>query len=165
MNDYDLAERVLERLTDRGLTLAVAESLTGGLVLATLTSVPGASVVVLGGVVSYSTSVKENVLGVAGDLLRERGPANSPVAEEMSERVASLCGADIGLATTGVAGPGDHYGVSAGVYWVAVSWRGQTQARQHRVDGNRDSVRAAAVRSVLDLVLSVVDRDHEGLGP
>ena len=161
MIDDDVAGEVLAQLTAHGITDAVAESLTGGLVLATLTAVPGSSAAVMGGVVSYANSVKEYVLGVDGDLLRERGPVDKSVAEEMSAQVASLCGADIGIATTGVAGPGDQDGVAAGTYWVAVSAQGHSQARQYRVDGNRSSVRTAAVRSALSLLLAVIGPDDE----
>lgn len=160
IND-DLAQDVLARLEARGLSLAVAESLTGGLILATLTSIPGSSEVVMGGVVSYSNSVKEKVLGVDDGLLRERGPVDRGVVEEMASHVASLCGADIGLATTGVAGPGEHDGVAAGTYWIAVSTPGRCQSQQHRFDGSRGGVRSDAVRSGLNLLLTVIGSDHE----
>lgn len=156
--DPDLARRVLDRLTARGLTVAVAESLTGGLLMATLTAIPGASSVVMGGVVSYSNSVKQQVLGVDADLLREHGPVQRTVAEQMASEVASLCGADVGVATTGVAGPGDHDGVAAGTFWVAVSVLGQTEARLGQVDGSRSGVRAAAASSGMELLLTLLSR-------
>lgn len=161
MNDDDVAGQVLARMAARHLTVAIAESLTGGLVLASLTSVPGASAVLMGGVVSYSASVKEDVLGVDRALLAEHGVVSRQVAEEMAKRVALLCGANIGLSTTGVAGPGDQNGIAAGTYWVAVSSQGHTQSQQHRVGGSRNNVRAAAVRSVLDMVLGVVGSDDQ----
>lgn len=154
MTEDHLAREVLERLTTRGMTVAVAESLTGGLLLATLTAVPGASSAVMGGVVSYSNSVKQHVLGVDADVLREHGPVHRVVAEQMASSVALLCGANIGIATTGVAGPGDQDGVAAGTFWVAMSASGHCEARQERVDGNRSSVRLAAVCSGLTLLLA-----------
>jgi nicotinamide-nucleotide amidase len=160
VTDDDLAPTVIDLLTIQSMTVAVAESLTGGLVLARLTSVPGASAVVKGGVVSYSASVKEEVLGVDGVLLRERGPVNKQVAEEMAEHVAALCGSDIGLATTGVAGPGDQDGIAAGTYWVALNSEGNQEAQKHRVSGDRRSVRSAAVVSVLHLLMDMLDSDH-----
>lgn len=158
MIDSDLAGRVLDRLTARGMTVAVAESLTGGLLMATLTAIPGASSAVLGGVVSYSNSVKQQVLGVDADLLREHGPVQRTVAEQMASKVASLCGADVGVATTGVAGPGDQDGVAAGTFWVAVSGLGRSEARLGQVDGSRSSVRAAATSSGMELLLTVLSR-------
>ena len=100
------AESLVGTLVERGLTVATAESLTGGLVCAALTSVAGSSRTVRGGVVSYATDLKADLLGVDPDRLHEVGPVDARVAEEMALGAARLLGADIGLSTTGVAGPG-----------------------------------------------------------
>ena len=110
----DLASRLLDRLRDEGLSLATAESLTGGLVGATLTAVPGSSDVYVGGVVSYAITVKTAVLSVPEALIEDHGVVSEECAVAMAEGVRSLTGADLAVATTGVAGPGPQDGVAAG---------------------------------------------------
>jgi nicotinamide-nucleotide amidase len=107
-------------LRERGLTLAVAESLTGGLIMARLTEVPGVSDVLRGGVVTYATDTKASLLGVDADLLTLRGPVDPDVALAMAHGVRALMAADIGLATTGVAGPDTQAGHPVGQVFVAV---------------------------------------------
>jgi len=141
-------------LVARGLTVACAESLTGGLVCATLTSVPGSSATVRGGVVSYATDVKADVLGVDPERLREVGPVDDLVAEQMALGVARLLGADVGLSTTGVAGPGPADGMPAGTVFVAACgpWPGGVASRRLALTGDRAHVRAATVDAVLGLL-------------
>src|SRR5579859_4425012 len=102
----DLVRRVLELLAARHLTLAVAEGDTGGLLLEWLTAVPGSSAVVLGGVVAYYDDVKRTLLGVASATLEQHGAVSAAAAEKMASGVRRLVGADVGIATTGIAGPG-----------------------------------------------------------
>ncbi|MCW2609670.1 MAG: cina protein, partial [Cryptosporangiaceae bacterium] len=97
------ADHVLAALRRRGETLAVAESLTGGLLAATLVAVPGASTVFRGGLVVYATDLKVTLAGVPADLLAERGPVDGDVAAALAAGARDRCGADWGLATTGVA--------------------------------------------------------------
>ncbi|MDO5626683.1 MAG: CinA family protein [Mobilicoccus sp.] len=155
------AAALLTRLRDRGETLAVAESLTGGLVLAALTDVPGASDVVRGGVVAYATDLKASLLGVDTDLLADGGPVQVDVAWQMATGVARALGATWGLATTGVAGPGPADGHPAGTVCVGVHSPRETVARL--VPGlvgssmSRSEIRAASVTEVLALALSVTD--------
>jgi nicotinamide-nucleotide amidase len=150
-----LAGRAIELLTESGLKVAVAESLTGGLLLAALTAVPGASRSVVGGVVAYSATVKEEVLGVAGDLLVEKGSVDQEVAERMAQGVATIFHADIGVSTTGVAGPGPSHGIPAGTYWVAAAAIGESSAKLNQLGLGRDQVRDAAVRSGLKLLIEM----------
>jgi len=96
---------VVSELVSRGQTLAVAESLTGGLLAATLVEVPGVSKVFRGGLVVYATDLKATLAGVDQTLLAERGPVDPDVARELAAGAARVCGADWGLSTTGVAGP------------------------------------------------------------
>src|SRR4051812_4003327 len=105
---------VVHELARTGLTVATAESLTGGLVCAALTDVPGASAVVRGGVVSYATDLKASVLGVDEHVLAAGGAVQARVAREMALGVAQLCGADLGVGTTGVAGPDPQDGQPVG---------------------------------------------------
>ncbi|MGW4392820.1 CinA family protein [Streptomyces sp. NPDC004685] len=119
---------VLRLLAERGETLAVAESLTGGLVAADITSVPGASRVFRGSVTSYATELKRDVLGVDGTLLAERGAVDPEVALQMATGVRRLLGADWGIATTGVAGPDEQDGQPVGTVFVAVAGPGSPLA-------------------------------------
>lgn len=119
------AARVLLRLQERGETLAVAESLTGGLVAAELTSVPGASQAFRGSVTAYATSLKRDVLGVDGALLAERGAVDPAVARSMAAGVRRVLGADWGISTTGVAGPEPQDGKPVGTVFIAVSGPGE----------------------------------------
>lgn len=148
----DLAARLVPALTDAGRTLAVAESLTGGLVLATLVSVPGASAVVRGGVVAYMTDVKTSVLGVDHELLALEGAVHPEVARQMAHGVVALVGADYGVATTGVAGPDPQDGRPVGEVHVAVqgpSGRAHTQSATLDPGLGREGIRWAAVHEAL----------------
>ncbi|MBE9500514.1 MULTISPECIES: CinA family protein [Streptomyces] len=121
-----MAGGVLALLAERGQTLAVAESLTGGLVAAEITGVPGASRVFRGSVTAYATALKRDVLGVDGALLEERGAVDAEVARRMAQGVRTVLGADWGLATTGVAGPEPQDGQPVGTVYVAVAAPGAT---------------------------------------
>src|SRR6201996_8589327 len=101
----ELAGQVVELLTRTGLTVATAESLTGGLVAAALTDVPGASAAFRGGVIAYATELKAEILGVDAVMLRRHGAVSPPVASAMARGVRARLGATYGVATTGVAGP------------------------------------------------------------
>jgi nicotinamide-nucleotide amidase len=155
----ELAAEVIEVLTARGQTVAVAESLTGGLVAAALTSVPGSSLAFRGGVVAYATPLKAALLGVPEQLLAEHGPVHAEVALAMARGVASRLGATFGLATTGVAGPGPADGHPAGTVFVAASRGAEGTARGLTLTGGRAEVRAASVTSVLSLLVRKLRED------
>ncbi|MEV5509399.1 CinA family protein [Streptomyces orinoci] len=164
------ARQALAALVGAGHTAAVAESLTGGLVAAALTAVPGASRAVRGSVTAYATEVKREVLGVDGSLLAERGAVDPEVARQMALGVRSLLGADWGLATTGVAGPEPQDGKPVGTVFVAVAGPdGRTVVRALSLAGNRERIRAASTDAVLALLLSELtgnagakDTEHTG---
>ncbi|MET7369665.1 CinA family protein [Streptomyces sp. NPDC005566] len=148
-----VAARVLRRLEERGETLAVAESLTGGMVAAELTSVPGASRSFRGSVTAYATSLKHDVLGVDGLLLAERGAVDPDVALAMAAGVRLTLGADWGVSTTGVAGPEPQDGKPVGTVYVAVSGPGGVQkVAELRLNGERADIRRESVRSLLELL-------------
>ena len=149
----ELATEIIRLLTLSGETVAAAESLTGGLVAAALTDVPGASNAFRGGVVAYATELKAQVLGVDVGMLKKYGPVHAPVAAAMAEGVRHSLGATIGVATTGVAGPGSQDGHPAGTVHVAVSLVGDTVVRTMALEGNRDEVRRLTVERVLGLLL------------
>ena len=152
---------VVAASVERGLTVATAESLTGGLACAALTSVPGSSETVRGGVVSYASDVKADLLGVDPERLATVGAVDAGVAAQMAEGVCRLLGADVGLATTGVAGPGPADGMPAGTVFVAAfgPWRSGPQTRALALVGDRDEVRAATVDAVLDLLGELLRED------
>ncbi len=151
------ADAIIAALTQRGLTLAVAESLTGGAVSAELVSVPGASAVLRGAVVAYDTALKTSLLGVPSELLALHGAVHPEVAALMAEGVrgaAAVGGhpADIGVATTGVAGPDAQDGAPVGRVFIAVADAAGTQVRELRLSGDRAAIRRHAVDAALELV-------------
>ncbi len=146
------AADLVARLTAAGQTVAVAESLTGGLVAAALTDIPGASVVVRGGVLAYATDLKAQVLGVDKALLARAGAVDADVAEQMASGVRSLMGATYGLATTGVAGPDQVEGKPVGTVFVAVVGPGTSRVQALSLSGDRREVRAHSVLAVLALL-------------
>ena len=148
---------VAARLVARGSTLAVAESLTGGLIASRLVNVPGASSWFRGGVVSYASEVKFTVLGVA------RGPVVSiEAAESMARGVRTVLGADIGLSVTGVAGPLEQEGQPAGTVFVGYAVGERVGHAALRLPGDRPRVRAYSAISALDVLRRELDRDAEG---
>ncbi len=150
-------ERLVARLRAVGDTVAVAESLTGGLVCARLVEVPGVSAVLRGGVVAYASDLKHALLGVDAGLLAEHGAVHAQVAVQMARGVAGRCGSAWGLATTGVAGPDPQDGRAPGTVHVAV-WSSRAQrVRSLVLAGDRAQVRAAATEAVLDLLVAVLD--------
>ncbi|HXW43404.1 MAG TPA: CinA family protein [Streptosporangiaceae bacterium] len=154
-----LAGEAIAALAARGQTVAVAESLTGGMVAAALTSVPGSSTVFIGAVVAYATRLKTALLGVPGDLLAVHGPVHEDVAMAMARGVRDRLGATYGLATTGVAGPGPSDGRPAGTVFVAVGGPDGCTVRELALAGDRPQVRAGSVRAVLSLLLSTLPED------
>ena len=151
-----VAAEVLRRAHVRGWTVGVAESLTGGRVVAALVDVPGASEVLRGGVVAYATDLKASVLGVDEQLLAERGAVDPDVAVEMAQGVRRVTGADMGIATTGVAGPDPQDGKDPGLVYVAVATPIGTEVSRLDLEGTRTEVRDGAVAGALDLATSVL---------
>ena len=141
-------------LTARGETVAVAESLTGGLVVATLVGVPGASAVVRGGVVAYATPVKHTVLGVSADLLAEHGAVDPEVARQMASGVRTALAVDgepatWGISTTGVAGPDPQDGKPVGTVFVGIASATGAEAYELHLEGERKPIRQGTVSELL----------------
>ncbi len=157
MSPRPLAARIVAELTRRGERLAVAESLTGGLLTSSLVDVPGASAVVSGGVVAYATELKASVLGVDAALLAARGAIDEDVARGMAEGVRARLAidgrpADLGLATTGAAGPDPQDGHAPGTVWLGLADARGSRGELLALSGDRDAVRAAAVDAALELL-------------
>ena len=148
----DRVRRLIDALVLAGETVAVAESLTGGLLCSTLVHPAGASRAFVGGVVVYSTDVKASVLGVDDGLLAERGAVDPAVASQMAARVRTQFGATIGLATTGVAGPDEQDGVAVGTVFVALSSDRDATVEQFHFAGERDEVRWATIDAALTIL-------------
>jgi nicotinamide-nucleotide amidase len=149
----DLAAVVLDLCRERGLTIAVAESCTGGLLGARLTAIPGSSDVVFGGVIAYSNEVKADLLGVSRDDLCEYGAVSDEVVRAMATGVRAETGARIGMAITGIAGPGGGTEEKpVGTVWIATDVDGTVESRRSRLIGDRNEVRQRAAQAVLEMV-------------
>ncbi|MCP3768995.1 MULTISPECIES: CinA family protein [Streptomyces] len=164
------AAEVVRLLTVRDMTLAVAESLTGGLVAAEITSVPGASRAFRGSVTAYATELKQELLGVDAALLARNGAVDPQVAAEMAAGVREALGADWGIATTGVAGPDPQDGQPVGTVYVAVHGppsafsgsAGGRKVKRLRLNGDRTEIRMESARSVLALLLEELAGEQTG---
>jgi nicotinamide-nucleotide amidase len=151
-------ENLVRLLLEKGLTVAVAESCTAGLVAARLADRPGSSGALLGGVVAYSNEVKAKALGVPRRLLRLHGAVSGPVAEAMASGVRHLTGADLAVAVTGIAGPGGgSVAKPVGLVWFAVADCRGARSVQRRFGGGRDFVRIASASTAIDLVRRAVE--------
>ena len=147
VDEQTMESVVLDLLRDRGLSLGVAESLTGGLMGARFTSVPGASDVFRGGIVSYASEVKFSLLGVP------EGPVvSAEAAQAMAAGACRALGADVALATTGVAGPAEQEGQPVGTVFLGLSMDGATEAQQVQLPGDRQRIRQYAVISAVNLL-------------
>jgi nicotinamide-nucleotide amidase len=148
----------LATLTSRGETLAVTESLTGGLLAATLTGVPGASAVFRGGVVAYASDVKTTMLEVPAATVREVGVVSAEVAEAMARGARAQLDSTYALSTTGVAGPDPQEGKPVGMVFVALAGPGgAVEVLALRLDGDRQTIRRETCREALALLRRTLD--------
>lgn len=160
--DPDQVRSIVTRLRERNETVATAESLTGGLVCALLTAVPGASVAVRGGLIVYTTPLKATLAGVNGRALYEYGAVHPLIAEELADGARERCTATWGVGLTGVAGPDPQDGVEPGTVYVAVAGPARRTARTLAAEGDRHAIRSHAVRGALDLLQKELDRPSRG---
>lgn len=174
LNQADLTVLMAD-LAASGVTVACAESLTGGLLSAVLTEIPGASTVVRGGLVVYATDLKNTLAGVDQGLLDERGPVDPDVAIALAEGVREVCGSTVGIGLTGVAGPDPQNGVEVGTWYVALAGRtpAGTDVRwlssgvpvtQPADVRTRAGVRHAALRAAIGLLVRLVATDAGSSG-
>lgn len=151
--DDDLARIVLELCRARGLTIGLAESCTGGLLGARLTAVPGSSDVVQGGVIAYANEVKTALLCVDDSLIRDHGAVSEEVVRAMAAGARRAVNASVGLAITGVAGPGGGTeDKPVGTVWIAVDVNGDTRTRLLRMWGDRDEIRQRSAQWTMELL-------------
>ena len=144
------------------MTIAVAESLTGGQLVASLVDVPGASATVVGGVVAYNTAIKHSVLGVSADLLASNGAVDPEVARQMASgvRVALAVNgrpADVGLATTGVAGPDPQDGKPVGTVYLGIAISDRVESVALSLSGTRREIQSATVQQALATLLAALN--------
>lgn len=165
-DDDDLAAVVLQLCRERGLRLAVAESCTGGLLGERLTSVPGSSDVFRGGVIAYHDDVKRVHLDVPEAMLRAHGAVSEPVARQMASAARTRFDATIGIAITGVAGPGGGSEEKpVGTTWIAIDLGGDNRAHRARFIGGRDEVRRRASQAALEMVRRAVSNEPQHAMP
>ena len=154
----ELAERVIAKARQSGRTVATGESLTAGWVASALASVPGASAVLRGGVIAYQPDLKRDVLGVTEEAL-SHGLVSEEVAIEMAQGALRRMGADLGVGTTGVAGPDPHDGAAVGSVWIAVAGGGIGRSAHFHFSGGRHPIRGSAVLEALRLLDGELDRE------
>lgn len=180
---------LVQRCGHRGLTLSAAESLTAGALVSKIAEVPGASIMLTGGVVAYTSDVKQAVLDVSAELLESRGAVDPDVAASMAVGVATKCGSDLGIATTGVAGPEPHEGKDVGTVYLGLACTEEAAQRLDLslpgdctkyetdvtsqkwlagsllldLDGDRAAIRDAAVEAGLKLVEDFLLTEPPGL--
>jgi len=153
----EIAERLQALCIERDITVAVAESLTGGLIGATLTSVSGASEYFQGGVISYSVDIKKRILGVDPSIIETYGVVSRECAIAMAQGVQELCDTRASLAVTGEAGPGvGEKGVPVGTVWVAVCLDDVTISQAFSFDGDRHTIREQTVADTISLLSEVI---------
>ena len=149
MSDFPLAEDVVKRLKRKKMTLVTAESITGGGLGAAITSVPGSSLVFLGGLITYSDQSKTKFLDIAKRILTKHTAVSEEVAIAMAQSVGKQFGSDYAIATTGVAGPGKAYGQKAGTVWVAIDSKKGPVTLCLALSGTREDIRHATIQSAL----------------
>jgi nicotinamide-nucleotide amidase len=160
-DEREVAEIVLDLCRERGLTLAAAESCTGGLVSARLTAVAGSSDVFRGGVVAYANDVKESELGVRHEILERHGAVSAEAARAMAEGVRDRLGADVGVAVTGVAGPGGGSEEKpVGLVFVHAVGPDGEEARRTELPGDREMIRGRATAASLHLARRLLQNRH-----
>lgn len=149
MNANPLAEIIIKKMKRKGLTIATAESITGGGLGEALTSVSGSSAVFQGGFITYSDVSKIKFLGITKRTLTKETAVSETVATLMAQQVRAQFKTDYSISTTGVAGPGKAYGQKAGTVWIAIDSKSGTIAVQLALSGTRAEIRHATIESAL----------------
>lgn len=146
----ELAPHVIEIFREKGLSLALAESCTGGMIAETITNVAGASDIFYGSAVTYVNGAKEHILGVARETLEKHGAVSSECAEEMACGARRVYGADVAMSVTGIAGPGGGSEAKpVGTVWFGLATKDGAETFRRRFDGDRAAVRRQTVEEVL----------------
>lgn len=149
----ETVKKVHELFRNRGLTLSVAESCTGGLVSHYVTNLPGASGFFISGIVAYSAEIKKDILGVSPETLNRYGVVSAETAREMAEKTRLLTGTDCAVSTTGNLGPGVLEGKEKGIVYIAAGREGKTVSKELRLKGNREGNKEEAALAALKLLI------------
>ncbi len=158
----NLSSELGELLINQRLSIAVSKSCTGGLLSHVLTAVSGSSTYFIGGIVAYSNPIKEKFLGVKSETLLNFGAVSSQTAKEMAEGIRHRFQTDIGLSTTGIAGPtGGTPEKPVGLVWIGISTSQKTSTFECHFNGNREGVQYSTVREILSRVIADLTSDHE----
>ena len=161
MENETIFEELVHRLTKQNLHLATAESLTGGMLSSAIVDVPGASKVFTGGFVTYCDEAKQSLLGVAPEILQKKGAISEETAREMAKGAAEKLGAEIGIATTGNAGPDPAEGKPVGLVFLGLSMKGTTWTEECCFQGERGAIRRQSVQAAAEFCLRKL-REQEG---
>ena len=161
MNDeiYKLAEQVIKTAGEQGLTIATAESCTGGGIGAALTAISGSSRVFEGGIISYSNAVKNSHLGIPPGMIQKYGSVSRHVARLMAKNVRESMNVDIAVSVTGIAGPtGGNKDKPVGTVWIGLAVKGENVTSEHFLfeDNGRESVRNATILAALEMVKQAI---------
>lgn len=149
------AKALVDALRARSMTLATAESCTGGGIGHALTSVPGSSAVYLGGVISYANDVKEKVLSVPGNMLAQFGAVSEETARAMAVGAKKLISADIAVSVTGIAGPASDYtNKPVGLVYIAIATNAGVTVKENHFTGDRDAIRAQTIQAAIEMVFN-----------
>jgi nicotinamide-nucleotide amidase len=162
----NLAQTIIERLAEKKLTIATAESCTGGLIGGALTDIPGASAVFFGGFITYDNAAKTAMIRVPARMIRDHGAVSAQVARAMADGARNTARTDLAVAVTGVAGPdGGTEKKPVGLVYFAVATRNVTNVAEKRFGAlSRAEIRAKAVEAALELVLETLDQPVEWAG-
>ena len=153
----EMARRLVARLTERHLTLALAESCTAGLAADLMARVSGASAALWGSFVCYTPDAKQRMLGLKDDFLRQYGLVSRETAREMALHARELAGTSIAAAVTGIAGPlGDGSDTPVGTVWTAAAWEGDCREKEWHFEGTRAEIRMQAAAAVLEELLEIL---------
>ena len=159
MEDY---QNLVDLLKAEKLTIATAESCTGGLIAKLITDVPGASDVFIGGVVSYSNAMKVKLLGVKSETLDRFGSVSENTVSEMLDGILNQTGADLGIAVSGIAGPsGGTREKPVGTVYIGVAFHGQQIITQYFFQGSREDVRMASAKEGAEMIIKIIRSDSK----
>jgi PncC family amidohydrolase len=154
MNDY---QNLVELLKAEKLTIATAESCTGGLIAKLITDIPGSSEVFVGGIVSYSNDMKEKWLGVSHETLEKFGAVSEKTISEMLDGILKQAGSDLGIAVSGIAGPGGGtLEKPVGTVYIGVAFHGQQIISKFIFEGSRDDVRMASAQKGAEMIVEII---------
>ena len=152
----NLAEEIVSSLTARHETLSLAESLTGGALSSEIVAIPGASHILKGSIVAYSTEIKVRELSVPQELIDKHGVVSEDVALAMADGIKARMATTWAISVTGVAGPGAHHGIPAGTVWLAIVGPKIRETVKLALDGDRSAVRRGAVESALGVLARIL---------